>query len=161
MRWETHLSSGKINLGGGGNDISLVDTSQWDTVDLVGTGDQQETRLKSLDANNTLTTETTSEKDKDSSGGDAAANGSSLSGLARLLGLGNILSGVEAAGLVGRDSTLLTTLKFNSLVSRGRLVRSLDSRLGVLVQCLLGIDSRATNGKGRKHGQYGVITVEE
>jgi hypothetical protein len=122
----------------------LVDTSQRDTVDLVGTRDQQQARLESLDADNTLTAETSSQKDEDGTRGDGRADGTSLGGLARLLGLGDILSGVEAGGLVSRDYTLLSTLEVNSLISTRLLVGRLGGRLGVLVQTLLSIDSRAT-----------------
>lgn len=137
----SYLSLGKINLGGGSDDIGSVDTLHGDTVDLVGTSDQQKTGVESLEADDTLTTETTSKKDEDSSGSDAAADGSSLDSLARLLGLGNILSWVEAASLVGGDNTLLTTLKFDGLISGGVLSGSLSLGLGVLVETFLSIDS--------------------
>jgi hypothetical protein len=136
-----YLRVRKINLGGGSNDIGSVDTLQGDTVDLVGTSDQQETGVESLEADNTLTTETTSKEDEDGSGSDAAADSGSLGRLARNLGLGDILSGVEAASLVSGNNTLLTTLEFNSLVSSSVLSGRLNLGLGVLVETFLSIDS--------------------
>jgi hypothetical protein len=150
-----YLSVGEIDLGGGGNDISLVDTSHGDTVDLVGTSDQQETRVESLDADNTLTTETSSQKDDDGTGGNGSADSTSLGSLARLLGLGDILSGVETAGLVGRDNTLLATLEFDSLVSGSVLGSSLNLGLLVLVESLSSVDS-ATRVTGNTGSQKAV-----
>jgi hypothetical protein len=142
-----YLSVGKINLGGGGDDISLVDTSQGDTVDLVGTSDQQEARLESLEADNTLTAETSSQKDENGTGGDGSTDRGSLGGLARDLGLGDILSRVEAGSLVSRDNTLLTTLEFDSLISGSVLGGSLSLGLLVLVETLLGIHSAAREAR--------------
>jgi hypothetical protein len=137
----SYLSLGKVNLGGGSNDIGSVDTLHGDTIDLVGTSDQQKTGVEGLEADDTLTTETTSKEDEDSSGSDAAADGGSLGSLARLLGLGNVLGRVEAASLVSRNNTLLTTLKFDSLISGVVLSGSLSLGLGVLVETFLSIDS--------------------
>jgi hypothetical protein len=139
----SYLSLGKVDLGGGGDNVSLVDTSQWDTVDLVGTSDEQKARLKSLKADNTLSAETASKEDEHGSGSDGRAGSLSLSSLARDLGLGDILSGVEARSLVSGDNTLLTTLKFDGLVSSSVLGSSLDLGLLVLEETLLGVDSAA------------------
>ena len=81
----THASTRQVNLGGCSNNIGLVDTSQGDTIDLVGTGNQQEARLESLDADDTLTTKTSSQKNEDGTRGDGRADSGSLSGLAGLL----------------------------------------------------------------------------
>lgn len=47
------------------NDIGLVDPLQWDTVDLVWTGDQQETTGELLEEYNTLPLESSSEENDD------------------------------------------------------------------------------------------------
>lgn len=65
-----NLDSGNINLGLGGNDVGLIDTLNWDTVDFVGTSDQEETGFELLKEDNTTTSKTTSQKDQDGTRSD-------------------------------------------------------------------------------------------
>merc|ERR1712098_385807 len=46
--------TGDIDLGGGSNNVRLVNTTDGDTVNLEGTRDQQKTRSKLLKEDNTL-----------------------------------------------------------------------------------------------------------
>jgi len=52
----------------------LVDSLQWDTVDLVWSGNGEEAGFELLEANDSLSSESSSEEDEDGSG----FNGSSL-----------------------------------------------------------------------------------
>ena len=71
---ESYLEGRDINFRRGSNDICLVHSSQGDTVDLEGTGDQKQTASKGLQEYNALSTVSASEEDKDGSGGDGAAH---------------------------------------------------------------------------------------
>jgi len=62
-----HIDSTNIDLGGCSDNISLVHTTEWHTVDLVGASHKKKTRLQSLQADNTLSTETSREEDANSS----------------------------------------------------------------------------------------------
>ena len=55
-----------VDTGGGGNDVTSVNSSKRNTVDLEGTRDKESRVLKSLEEDNSLTTETTSKGDKTS-----------------------------------------------------------------------------------------------
>jgi len=68
-----NINTSDVNLGGCGNHVSLVNSLDWDTIDLVWSGDQEETRRKLLQENNTLSTETTGKKNDNSSGGDGSS----------------------------------------------------------------------------------------
>lgn len=52
----------------------MVDSLEWDTVDLVWSGNGKKSRFELLEANDSLSSESSSEEDKDGSG----LNGSSL-----------------------------------------------------------------------------------
>lgn len=65
-----NLDSGNINLGLGGNNVGLIDTLNWDTVDFVGTSDQEETGFELLEEDNTTTSKTTSQKNQDGTRSD-------------------------------------------------------------------------------------------
>jgi len=54
------LDRGDIDLGLGGNDVGLVNTLNGNTVNFVGTSDQEETGFELLKENNTTTGKTTS-----------------------------------------------------------------------------------------------------
>lgn len=60
------VKAGQFDGCAGGNDISGIDSSKWDTVELVGTGNEEDTLWEVLEKDNTLATETASEEDKDS-----------------------------------------------------------------------------------------------
>lgn len=142
-----YLDVGDVQLGGGGDNVSLVDATERDAVELEGTSDEQKTAVKLLQEDDALAAVATSQEDKNGTGGDALAKSSLLGRLAGDLGLRNILSGVEARSLGGRNGTLATvlgTLHFNNLVGLdfSRLGRS-NGNLLFLVQELLVVHSRA------------------
>ena len=55
----------EVDLGAGCDGVDLVDALKGNAVDLVGTGNKQETRFELLKENNTLSTESTSEQNQD------------------------------------------------------------------------------------------------
>lgn len=61
------LNTGEIDLGGSGDDVSGVDSAEWDTVDLEWAADEEETVGEWLEVDNTLSTESASEDDEDGS----------------------------------------------------------------------------------------------
>jgi len=63
-----------VDLVRGSDDVSGVDSSERDTVDLEGAGDEEDTLVEGLQEDDTLATEAASEEDEDSTG---------LKGLAR------------------------------------------------------------------------------
>jgi len=105
-----HLDRGDIDPCRGGNHICLVDTTQGNTVDLVGASHQQQSALQLLQEDDALSAETTSEEDKDGSGGDRGAKDGGFGVLARLLGLTDVLSRIEAGSLGGRNEALAAIL---------------------------------------------------
>ena len=123
----TYLEGSEIDLGGGSDHVSLVNSAKGDTVDLERTGNEEETGRKLTKGDNTLSTESTSEEDDDGSRSDGLTKLGGLVRLARDLGGANVVSGV-VRGLV----VLLV----------GTLSRL--SRLGLtLVQTLLGVNLAA------------------
>lgn len=102
--------TGDVNLGGGGNDVGLVDTTKGDTVDAVGTGDKEETGLKGLEEDNALTTEATGQEDEDGARGDGRADLGRARSLTVTQGTGHVLGRVPAGSLVHGDGTLLAVL---------------------------------------------------
>lgn len=71
------VESGKVDLLGCGDDVSGVDPSQGNTVDLEGAGNEEDTLVEGLEEDDALATEATSQQDQ---------NGTGLEGLARLPG---------------------------------------------------------------------------
>ena len=71
------VDSGQVNLLGGGDDVSGVDPSQGNAVDLEGAGNEESTLVEGLQENDALATEAASQQDEDGAG---------LEGLARLPG---------------------------------------------------------------------------
>ena len=151
---DRYLGSINVDLGGGGNDVGLVDTLQGDTVDLEGTRDEQQTRLELLQEDNTLATVTAGQEDEDSSRDNGAAKLGLARSLAVLLGGSNILSCVEAGSLGGSNDTFATvlgTLDLNGLIGDNSGSSGLDGELA-LEQDALGHDLRTavlvdTNGQ--------------
>lgn len=78
------VETGKLNLVGGGDDISGVDSSQGDTVDLEGAGDEEDTLVEGLQEDDTLATEAAGEEDKNSAGLEGLARSPRSDGLADL-----------------------------------------------------------------------------
>lgn len=136
-----NLNIGDINLGRGGNNVSLVNTSNGNTVHLERTSDEEKTRVELLEENDALATETTGEEDENGSGGDGGLELGLLVDLAVGLGDTNVFGGVEARSLLGGDETLaavLGTLDRDFLVSGSLFVNLLGAlTLHVLVAALL------------------------
>lgn len=102
-----HINSTNINLGGGSNAVGLVDTTERNTVNLVGSSNKKKTRIQSLQADNTLSTETSREEDNDGSGGEGGADlGCVLLLGAGVLGLWHVVSGVVTSGFAGGGGSL-------------------------------------------------------
>lgn len=79
------VQTGDIDLEGGGDDISGVDSSQGNAVDLEGTSDEENTLVKSLEENNTLAAEATGEEDQNGTGLERLSGRPSANGLSDLL----------------------------------------------------------------------------
>jgi len=92
---ELGVDGGEIDLGGGGDDVTTVDTTEGNTVVLVGAGDDEGVLVLSIDVledDAVATTEAASEHDGDGAGGDGLLAGDNL--LGSVLGLlGSGLSG--------------------------------------------------------------------
>lgn len=110
-----NVNAGNVNLGGGGDHVGLVDPTEGNAVDLVRASDEEEARLESLEADDALAAEATSEKDEDGAGGDGGADlGCLLVILAGGEGTLHIVGGVEAGGLAGGGGSLLGLLGTSS-----------------------------------------------
>lgn len=68
------VEAGDIDLVGGGDDVSGVDATERDAVDLERAGDEEDTLVEGLDEDDALAAETAGEEDQDGTG---------LEGLAR------------------------------------------------------------------------------
>ena len=93
------VDTGDVDLGRGGNDVSGVDSSQGDTVDLEGTGDQQGVVFEVLKVHHSLAAETTGEEDEHGTRGDRGPELVGTSNLSRNTGDAGVLGTVE----LGRD----------------------------------------------------------
>jgi hypothetical protein len=62
------IYSRDVDLVGCGNDISCIDSSERNTIDLEGASNQENALVKSLEKDNTLSPESTSKKNQNSSG---------------------------------------------------------------------------------------------
>mmetsp|Transcript_8449 Transcript_8449/g.12765 ORF Transcript_8449/g.12765 Transcript_8449/m.12765 type:complete len:215 (-) Transcript_8449:8-652(-) len=102
-----HINSTNIDLGGGSDNISLVDTTEGNTVNLVGSSHKEKTRIQCLQADNTLSTEASREEDTDGSGGEGGADlGGVLLLGAGVLVLGHVVGGVVTGGFAGGGGCL-------------------------------------------------------
>jgi len=153
------LGSINVDLGGGGNDVGLVDALEGNAVDLERTRDEQQARLELLQEDDALAAVATGQENEDGTGDDGAAELGSTGVLAVLLGNGNILGSVEAGSLGGSNdagATVLGALDLNGLV--GSSGGSSNSASGLaLVQGTLGNDLRTavlgdTDGQERVAG---------
>jgi len=97
------LNTGEIDLGRSGDDVSGVDSAEWDTVDLERSAYEEEAVVKWLEVDNTLSTVSTSEDDEDGTRLKRRTEvGWSLC-LAGLLELWGVLSWLPFVGLVHWD----------------------------------------------------------
>lgn len=69
---------------GSGDDVSRIDSSQRDTVDLEGAGNEEDALIESLEENDALASESTSEENEDSAGLEGFSGGPGSDGLADL-----------------------------------------------------------------------------
>lgn len=89
-----NIDSLDVDLGAGSQSVSLVHSLEGDTVDLVGAGNEEETRGQLLEENNASASEATSEEDEHSSWGDTLSELGSLGLGALLVVLLLVFSGV-------------------------------------------------------------------
>lgn len=80
-----HINTRDIDLGRGSNDVSSVDSADWNTIDLERTGNEEDTLVEVLQQNDALSTVSTSEDDKNGTRLEGWAEGSWPSGLAGLV----------------------------------------------------------------------------
>lgn len=64
------LEGRNVNFGLGGDDVSLIDTLNGNTVDLVGSSDQEETRFELFEENNATTSKATSQENQNGTRSD-------------------------------------------------------------------------------------------
>lgn len=77
-----------IDLEGGGDDVSGVDSSQGDTVDLEGTSDEENTLVEGLEEDDALAAEATSEENQHCPGLQGLTGSPGADGLADLYARG-------------------------------------------------------------------------
>jgi len=78
------VHTGDVDLVGCRNDVSGVDSSEGDTVDLEGAGDKEDTLVEGLEEDDALTPEAASEEDEDGSGLERGSGGPGAESLADL-----------------------------------------------------------------------------
>ncbi len=142
----TYLEVAKVDLGGGGNHVCLVHPPEGNTVDLVGTGDQQQSARQLLQEHHPLACEATREKDEDGAGCDGGAELRGLGVFTALLGLADILSGVETGRLLGGDDArraVLLAADRNLLGCGGLSLNGLVRLFEALVETAAGEDGGA------------------
>ena len=74
----------QVNLVGGGDDVSRIDSSQGNTVDLEGAGNEEDTLVEGLQEDNALAPEAASEESEDGAGLEGFSRGPRTDGLAGL-----------------------------------------------------------------------------
>ena len=118
------LDTRNINLRTGGDDVCLIETSERNSVNFVGSRDEEKARLELLQEDNSLSSESTREHDKHGSGSDGFTKLGRLGGEVSVQRLGYILSGVP----------FLFLLLLNFLLSTLSVVFPLRRHLSVLVR---------------------------
>lgn len=88
-----------VDLVGGGDDVSGVDASQGNAVDLEGAGDEQNTLVEGLEEDDALAAEAAGEKDQDGAGLERLPGRPGADGLADLRG--ELVSETDSEALVG------------------------------------------------------------
>jgi len=150
--------TGDIDLGGGGDNVRLVDSADGDTVNLEGTRDQQETRGELLKEDNTLSGETTSKNDQDGSGCDGLSQLClSRSGLANSTARRSILSRVPTRSLFG-NSSLASVEILNNGSGGSLLLLGGGLPLGGLLGELASLAEHGTSGVTRNTGDEFLVS---
>ena len=85
-----------VDLGAGAQSVSLIDSLEGNSVDLVGASDEQKTGGELSKENNATASEATSQEDQDGAGGNALSELGSLVLGALLVVLMIVLSGVPS-----------------------------------------------------------------
>ena len=75
----------QVNLVGGSDDVSRIDPSQGDTVDLEGAGNEEDTLVEGLEEDDALASESAGEENEDGAGLEGFSGGPGTDGLAGLL----------------------------------------------------------------------------
>lgn len=70
---KTHLYVGDVQLCACRNDVCLVDSSDWDAVDLEWSSDEEQSAFELLEKDDTFSSEPSSEENQDSSWCDGGA----------------------------------------------------------------------------------------
>jgi len=125
-----HVHLANVELGLGGDDVVLVDATQWATVQLERTSDEQKARLELLQADDTFASMTTSDEDEHCAWRDGATERVLVLREGLLVGsdlLRLVLGGVEA-----RESDFDDLTFFAVLVALDLLLDD-ASRLGGLL----------------------------
>lgn len=78
------VEAGDVDLVRGGDDVSGVDSSEGNTVDLEGAGDEEDALVESLQEDDSLAAEAAGEEDEDGAGFEGLAGGPGSDGLANL-----------------------------------------------------------------------------
>jgi len=128
--WDAAL---EVELGRSGNNVLLVDSSEWHTVDLEWAGDQEEARLELLQEHDSLAAVSASDQDEDRAWDNAFLE--LLGGSVRFTGAG----GFEASSLGVSWVESLGSSDLSGLLSCLLLNRSGPSLS--LVEDLLGVAS--------------------
>lgn len=102
-----YLEVGEVDLGAGCNHIGWVHTLEADAVDLVRTGDQEETALgELLEADDSLALFGAGQENENSARCDGFSQVRGLGGLSALFGDSNIVCGIVARSLVNWNHSL-------------------------------------------------------
>lgn len=78
------VDASKVDLERGGDDISGVDAAEGNTVDLEGSGNEEDTLVEGLEEDDALATEATGQENQDGTGLEGAAGSPGTDGLAGL-----------------------------------------------------------------------------
>jgi hypothetical protein len=100
-----------INLGGGGNNVSLVNAAKRDAIKLERSSDQEKARGELSKEYNTLSLEATGQEDEDGARGDGSAKLSRAPDYAASDGFRGILSSIVLGSLGGSSLSRLVSLR--------------------------------------------------
>lgn len=110
------VDAGQVDLLGGGDDVSGVDPSQGNTVDLEGAGDEQDALVEGLQEDDALATETAGEQDQDGTGLQSLAWLPGADGLADLF-VKSVVSSLLDSILVYAPMSRMPISSFPSIAS--------------------------------------------